>query len=93
MDSGFGSSGRASGFGSEGHEFDTRRDPTAISYFFAIIKNSTKMLAWAMVVAQAVEQWHSVRAGWVRIPGRPRLFRFTITANPFSLGAGIFSKE
>ena len=31
VDSGFGSSGRASGFGSEGQEFDTRRDPTAIS--------------------------------------------------------------
>ena len=43
----------------------------------------------AAVVAQAVEQWHSVRAGRVQIPGRPWLISDQIVPL-FSLGIGLF---
>ena len=44
-----------------------------------------------MVVAQVVEQWHSVWAGRVRIPGRTlAFFQFRIAVNLFSLGVRLF---
>ena len=45
---------------------------------------------FAVVVEQAVVQWHSVRAGQVRFPGQTWLFCFRIAANLFLLGAGHF---
>ena len=47
------------------------------------------------MVAQGVEQWHSVRAGRVWFPGRTCLafFRFRIVANLFFAGHWAFSKE
>ena len=44
----------------------------------------------AVVVAQSVEQRHSVRAGQVRIPGQTCLFRFRIAVNLFSLGVRLY---
>ena len=43
----------------------------------------------AVVVAQVVEQWHSVCAGWVQIPGQTWLFLFRIAVYLFSLGVGL----
>ena len=43
----------------------------------------------AVVVVQVVEQWHSVCAGWVQIPGQTWLFLFRIAVYLLSLGVGL----
>ena len=43
----------------------------------------------AVVVAQAVERQHSVRKGWVHIPGCTWFFWFRIAVNLFSFGIGL----
>ena len=44
-----------------------------------------------VVLAQVVERWHSVWAGWVRILGRTLpFFKLRIAVNLFSLGVGFF---
>ena len=48
---------------------------------------------WAVVVAQAVEWWHSVRASQVRIPGRTWLFFRKNAINLFLLGVGLYLKK
>ena len=57
--------------------------------------NTTFLLSMAVVVAQAVERRHSVRAGRVRIPEAPRVrilafFVSDVVVNLFSLGVGHF---
>ena len=49
----------------------------------------------AVVVARAVEQWHSAQASWVWIPGRTWLFffRLRIAVKLFSLGVKLFLKR
>ena len=47
-----------------------------------------------LVVAQAVEQWHFIRAGRVQIPGHTWSFQFRTAVNAFTLaGHWVFPKN
>ena len=62
------------------------RSPSVELYFFT---HDVSSLSRAVVAAKVVEQWHSVFAFKVRIPGRTWVFWFRIAVYLFLLGIGL----